>query len=91
MATNLRLRHDAEEAVRLRAQRSGRSQQEIIREALDRYLGLAPADAPRNQLEELIAAGAVRPPRTAYRKATKRIVLPGGVTSAQLLEREDRI
>jgi len=90
MATNLRLRPDAEEAVRAEAQRSGRSQQQVIRDAVDRYLALTPDAAPTSDLDALIAAGAVRPPRTPYRKARKRISLPTGVTTAELLDREDR-
>jgi len=91
MATNLRLRPDAEEAVRVEAQRSGRSQQEVIRDAIDRYLALTPDAAPPSDLEALIATATVRPPRTPYRKARKRITLPSGVTTADLLDREDRV
>ncbi len=91
MATNLRLSLEAEEAVRREAERTGRSQQEVIRAAVDRHLGLSPKDAPAGELAVLIAAGSVRPPRTAYRRAGKRIVLPAGVTSAELLDRSDRI
>ena len=91
VATNLRLRPDAEEAVRLEAERTGRSQQEVIREAVDRHLGLSPHEARASELGVLIATGTVRPPRTPYRRATKRITLPAGVTSADLLDRHDRI
>lgn len=91
MATNLRLRPDAEEAVRREAERTGRSQQEVIREAVDRHLGLTANPAPTNELDELVATGTVRPPATPYRKAGKRIKLPSGVTTADLLDRGDRI
>jgi hypothetical protein len=91
MATNLRLRRDAEEAVRLEATRSGRSQQDIIREAVDRYLGLAPPAVPASELEQLVASGQVRPPRVPYRRPRRRITLPGDVTTADLLDRSDRI
>jgi Ribbon-helix-helix protein, copG family len=91
MATNLRLSLEAEEAVRREAERTGRSQQEVIRAAVDRHLGLSPKDPPAGELAVLISAGSVRPPRTAYRRAGKRIVLPTGVTSAELLDRSDRI
>lgn len=87
MATNLRLRREAEDAVRLEAERSGRSQQEVIREAIDRHLGLSTATA----LDGLVAAGTVRPPRTPYRRAARRIALPAGSGSADLLDRSDRI
>ncbi len=91
MATNLRLRRDAEEALRLEAERTGRSQQDVIREAIDRHLGLLPNKALRGELDALIESGMVRPPRTPYRRATKRITLPDGLTSADLLDRHDRI
>lgn len=94
MATNLRLSHEAEEAVRAEARRSGRSQQEVIRAAINRYLALGPdADSgqQKSDLEQLIASGMVRPPRTPYRRPRRRLRLPGGVTSADLLDRSDRI
>lgn len=91
MATNLRLRQDAADAVRREAQRTGRSQQEVIREALDRHLGLSPRRTEGGEMDTLITTGAVRPPRTAYRKATERLSLPQETTSAELLDRQDRI
>jgi len=41
MATNLRLRPATEAALRERSASTGRSQQQLIRDALDQYLGLA--------------------------------------------------
>ncbi|HJR91819.1 MAG TPA: hypothetical protein VJ938_05225, partial [Acidimicrobiia bacterium] len=84
MATNLRLRPDAEEAVRLEAQRTGRSQQAVIREAIDRHLGLAPRSLEL-KFEELVADPRLRLPRSPYRKAARRIELPAGITSSGLL------
>ena len=89
VATNLRLRRDVADAVRAAAIESGRSQQEIIREAIDRYLALAPISEQESDLRALILAGTVRPPRAPYRKAGRRIRLPAGVTSADLLDRDD--
>lgn len=91
MATNLRLRPEAEEAVRAEAGRSGRSQQEILREAVDRYLGLAPEAAGHSDLDALIASGAVRPPRVPYRRPRRRLTLAAEATSAELLDRSDRL
>jgi hypothetical protein len=97
MATNLRLRPEAERAVRDEAERSGRSQQEVIRAAIDTYLGLTPAgdreDEPADvsELGMLVAAGSVRPPRIPYRRPSRRLTLPPGVTTADLLDREDRL
>jgi hypothetical protein len=91
MATNLRLRPEAEEAVRIEAERTGCSQQEVIRTAIDRHLGLSPnPDAPRG-IDPLVATGVARAPRAPYRKATKRIALGVGVNSADLLDRSDRL
>jgi hypothetical protein len=79
---------------RAEARRSGRSQQEVIRAAINRYLSLTPeADSGQreNELELLIASVGVRRPRTPYRRPRRRVRLPGGVTSADLLDRSDRI
>jgi hypothetical protein len=89
MATNLRLRPAAEQALREAAQRSGRSQQDLIRDAVDQYLA---ADSPpaRTEFDQLVAAGIVIPSRIPYRRGIEKLVLPDGMTSADLLDREDR-
>jgi hypothetical protein len=86
VATNLRLRPETERALKLRSERTGRSQQDLIRAALDEYLGLVPPAA--QTLDELIAAGVVSPPRP--QRNAPRITLPLGVTTADLLDREER-
>jgi Ribbon-helix-helix protein, copG family len=91
MATNLRLRPDAEEAVRAEAQRSGRSQQDIIREAVDRYLGLASRATGSTELDDLVASGVLVRPRMASRPPRRRLQLPEGVSSTELLDRADRL
>lgn len=96
MAVNLRLRPEAAEALRAEAERSGRSQQEVLRAAVDTYLGIEPVireDAPEGatEVEQLVAARMVRPPRSAYRRPTRRLTLPAGVTTADLLDRDDRV
>lgn len=88
---NLRLTPEAEQAVRREAERTGRSQQEVIREAVGRHLGLLREESPRSELGVLVATGTVRPPRMPSRKVTKRLRLPPGVTSSDLLDRGDRI
>lgn len=90
MATNLRLRPETETALRDAAERTGRSQQELIREALDWYLDLGGRPA-RRSMDELIADGTVIPPRIPYRRPHRLLELPEGVTSLDLLDREDRI
>lgn len=89
MATNLRLRPEAETALREAAERTGRSQQELIREALDRYLGLG-ANPHSPSIDKLVADGTLIPPRIPYRRPHRLIELPEGVTSLDLLDREDR-
>jgi len=91
MATNLRLRPDAEEAVRIEAERSGRTQQDVIRDAIDRQLGLIPAGATTNRLDTFVASGAVRRPRTPFQRTAQRISLPPGVTTIDLIGREERV
>jgi hypothetical protein len=91
MATNLRLRPEAEAALRAEARRSGRSQQDVIRTAVDRYLALVrTGDSLGSDLDTLVSTGAVRPPRMPYRRPRRRLALPAGVTTADLLDREDR-
>ena len=90
MATNLRLRRDAADAVRKEAERTGRSQQDVIRDAVDLHLGLTPSTSS-DELDALVAARTVRRPRSAFRKATSHLALPSGVTTANLLDRLDRI
>ncbi|RIQ37379.1 hypothetical protein DY240_00900 [Jiangella rhizosphaerae] len=93
---NLRLRPDAEQALRAEAERSGRSQQEVLRAAVDTYLGIVPvdrADAPEGagELDRLVAARMVRPPRSPYRRPARRLTLPPDMTTADLLDRDDRL
>jgi hypothetical protein len=89
MATNLRLRPATEEALRTASERTGRSQQDLIREAIDQYLETAGARR-HNSLDELYAAGLLIPARTPYRPVENPITLPDGMTTADLLDREDR-
>ncbi len=89
MATNLRLRPDAEAALRAEAQRSGRSQQEILRDALDRYLDLGGGDPASG--DALLRSGALLPPRSRYRRVTPTTTLPAGITTLDLLDRDERL
>jgi hypothetical protein len=89
-ATNLRLRPDAAEAVRAEAERSGRSQQDVIRTAIDRDLGLGAGSETTRSRAALLTAG-VKPPRTPYAAPTTRVVLAPGVTTRALLDRTDRV
>lgn len=91
MATNLRLRAKAAAALRAAARRSGKSQQEIIRDAVDRHLGLAtPTEIVAEDHDPLVASGVIYPPRSPYRTTTPSLVLPEGVSSLDILDRQDR-
>lgn len=86
MATNLRLNEKTAKALREAAKSRGQSQQQIIREALERFLGLNNEMTDRDRA---IASGLVKE-GTPYRRATPTLVLPAGMTSLDLLDRDDR-
>lgn len=83
MATNLRLSEQAAAAVRAEAKRTGRSQQDVIRTAVDRHL--IPDVRQAASIRE-----AIIPPRTPFNHDIERVELPKGVSSLDLLDREDR-
>jgi hypothetical protein len=94
VATNLRLHPDAQSALRDEAERTGRSQQDIIREALNRYLDRAVTPhirSGRRDRDEMVASGAVLAPRTPYRRVTPSNVAHAGARSLELLGRSDRL
>lgn len=90
MATNLRLRADAEGSLRELAARTGRSQQELIREAVDRYLGVDRTAVRGGAAELLIESRAVLPVRAPYRELDQLLSLPGTTTEALLGRDEQR-
>lgn len=87
MATNVRIPPETAELLRERAELSGLSQHAIILDALDAYLS---ASRTRPTMQQLIARGLASPPLVPYREATRMLTLPEGVTSLDLLDREDR-
>lgn len=90
MALNLRLHPEAEAALRAEAERTGRSQQELLRTAVDQFLGIGERDAPKHEWDHLITSGKVLPPRGVYRKVFPTKTLPDGMHTSELLDREDR-
>lgn len=88
MATNLRLSEQAAEAVRAEAKRSGRSQQDVIRAAVDQYLAPQSIRTTRNHIRDQII-----PPATPFMTIPEEdmLELPEGMSSLDLLDREDRI
>ena len=84
MATNLRLSPKAADALRAAAKRSGRSQQDLLREAVDRYLGLG----DQTDLDRAVADGRVHRP-TAFRDVRPLGAMPGPLATLDLLDRDD--
>ena len=85
MATNLRLDERAASALRDASARTGRSQQELLREAIDRYLGLAATESSRDRA---VASGVVKSPSRLV-DVEPNIRLGNGLTSMDLLDRDD--
>lgn len=97
MARNVHLQPDAESALREAAARTGRSQQQIIREAIDEKLGISrelmtgATDEPlRPNSQDRLARLGITAAASAYRELAEPIMLDAGLTSADLLDREDR-
>lgn len=86
MATNLRLDERTAKALRDASVGSGKSQQQLIREALESFLGLSTRTTDRARA---ISSGRVRA-GTPYEEFEPFLVLPDGVTSLDLLDRDDR-
>lgn len=86
MSTNLRLSAELAGALREEAARRGTSQQEIVREAIAKELGMAPE---LTSLERAVRAGTVEAPEP-FRDIEPTLTLPAGTRSLDLLEREDR-
>ncbi|MDQ1742874.1 MAG: hypothetical protein QOE23_1213 [Pseudonocardiales bacterium] len=86
VSTNLRLSEGLAAALREEAARRGTSQQEIVREALARELGMTSASTP---LELAVRAGTVEAP-DPFCNIEPTLRLPRGTRSLDLLDREDR-
>jgi hypothetical protein len=76
----------AAHALRAASARTGRSQQDLLREAVDRYLGLSVDPSSRDRA---VAEGRVKPPST-FRDAPPSIALKRGTTTLDLLDRDER-
>jgi plasmid stability protein len=86
MSTNLRLSEELASALREEAARRGKSQQDVVREAIAKELGMAPESSP---MEQAVRAGIVEAPEP-FRDAPPTLRLPNGMSSLDLLDREDR-
>lgn len=93
MATNLRLRSEVELALRAEAERTGRSQQDLIREAIEVALGLRADDRRDRERAELLASRGILTARLSFRELAEADLtrLPKGTSSDDLLDREDRL
>lgn len=90
MATNLRLDSQTERALRDLAAATGRSQQDIMREAIASYLGFATrVDMTDAAIERRRAA--LIPPKRPYSRPRVTLRLTNGATSLDLIDREDRV
>jgi hypothetical protein len=85
VATNLRLDQAAAAALRAAAKERGRSQQDLLREAVARFLGL---DVEGGSRERAVTAGLVKPP-APFQDVVPSIKLRRGVSTADLLGRDD--
>jgi len=85
VSTNLRLSEQAAAALRQASARTGRSQQELLREAVHRYFGLKEDEAARDRA---VASGIVRSP-TPFWDVAPSVTLARGLTTLDLLDRED--
>jgi predicted DNA-binding protein len=86
VSTNLRLSDELAEALREEAARQGRSQQDIVREAIAKELGMA---SESTSMERAVRAGTVEAPEP-FRDVEPTLALPPGTRSLDLLDREDR-
>jgi len=84
MSMNLRLDERAIAALRAAAAKSGRAQQELLREAVDRYLGL---DEAQNSRERALSQGLVKTP-TPMRDVEPSIRLSPGKGTLDMLDRD---
>jgi hypothetical protein len=82
----LRLDERLAAALREASARSGRSQQDIVREAIAKELGLAPE---MSAMGRAIRAGVVEAPEP-FRDVQPRLRLPKGTSSLEVLDRDGR-
>jgi hypothetical protein len=72
--------------LRAEAARRGKSQQDLIREAIAKELGMASELTP---MELAVRVGTVEAPEP-FRDTHPTLALPAGMSSSDLLDREDR-
>lgn len=87
MAMNLRLRPEAAAALRAEAEQQGLSQQEILRRAVDEYLGLTA------RTRDPVWSDWVEPPSEPYRPVRALLKPPPGRSMVEVLDelREERL
>lgn len=90
MAVNLRLDETTERALREHSAATGRSQQDIMRDAIASYLGIVTRVDMTDEAVERRRAALI-PPRRPYARPTVSLRLSDGVASLDLLDRDDRL
>lgn len=90
MATNLRLTAEAEEALREASVRTGRSQQQIIRAAIDTALGLAGEQSLDALRDVELRRRGLLPARVSFTECPHPVALTASST-ADLLDRDERL
>jgi predicted transcriptional regulator len=90
VAVKLRLSPELAAALQAEAERTGRSEPEIVQEAVARHLRLIDDEHHGSDRETARASQVVRPARVPYRRVTPRLRLPVYTNSLDLLRRDDR-
>lgn len=85
MAMNLRLRPEAAAALKAESDRTGLSQQEILRRAVDEHLGLG------DKSRDAVYPDWVIPPANPPRMIEPQFELAAGVALLDLIDREERV
>jgi predicted DNA-binding protein len=87
MTTKLTLSMELASALRAEAERTGKSQREIVAEAVSRHLQPVEARQATSDRDLARAAGLAQAARMPYRKVRPRLYLPEGTSSLDLLGR----
>lgn len=87
VSTNLRLGDVAVAALRDAARRTGRSQQDLLREAVHTFLGIG---RPDNSRDRAVTAGLVKAP-SPFQDVEPHVVLPAGRSVLDLLDRDSAL
>ncbi|WP_344149331.1 hypothetical protein [Kribbella yunnanensis] len=85
---NLELGAELAAALRAASERTGKSQQALVHEAVT--LHVSGNGVPGSDRERARAEGLVQPARIPYRKVVPRLLLQADTSTLELLDRDDR-